>query len=61
MSIRRTLAVAGALAAAAGAVQAVRSKRADESVSFPDAGGPPVVETVEVGGRNQPMDEFGED
>jgi hypothetical protein len=61
MSIQKSLVVAGAVAAAAGVVTVVRSRKGDDSVAFPDAGGPPVVDTVEIGGGNQPMDEFGED
>jgi hypothetical protein len=61
MSIQRVMAVVGALVAAVGVVTAVRSTRRDDSVAFPDAGGPKAVDTVEVVPTNQPMDEFGED
>jgi hypothetical protein len=61
MSIQRVMAVVGALVAAVGVVTAVRSRRRDDAVAFPDAAGPRAVDTVEVVPTNQPMDEFGED
>jgi hypothetical protein len=52
-------AVAGVAAAATAAVK----KSGDDGPhdAFPDAGGPPAVDTVEVVESNQPMDEWGED
>ena len=53
------VAAAAGLAAAAAAVAA--SGRDEPRDAFPDAGGPPAVDTVEVVESNQPMDEWGED
>ena len=61
MSVQRSLVLAGVVAAAAAVVMAVRSKKADDTVAFPDSSGPPAVETVEVVPTNQPADAYGED
>ena len=53
------VAAAGAAAAAAAAVKASGDDGTHDA--FPDAGGPPAVDTVEVVDSNQPMDEWGED
>jgi hypothetical protein len=55
-------AVAGVAAAAAAVASSGRSSEERETRdAFPDAGGPPAVDTVEVVESNQPMDEWGED
>jgi hypothetical protein len=52
---------AAAVGVAAGVAAVVTSKSQDDQVAFPDAGGPPPVDTVEVVESNQPLDEWGED